>query len=199
MDGELERYHKNNATLDLTIGDFKLKQNGLQKEVVRQRSATQDGEQAIRSAGGLCCVGEKAPALTTLRAISGPHHVRGHLQMTGPQANLSSGRPDWRLTHSSRRELLVDLAASCCALSYRVTADCFGAALVSCCRLMLLELDSSRLLLDSPGFSHCRSGTSSVHHACTQPNPAWADHCTQWPSLWGLQRCNMSVLDGIPP
>ena len=54
MDGELERYHKNNATLDLTIGDFKLKQNGLQKEVVRQRSATQDGEQAIRSAGGLC-------------------------------------------------------------------------------------------------------------------------------------------------
>ena len=54
MDGELERYHKNNATLDLTIGDFKLKQNGLQKEVVRQRSATQDGEQAIRLADGLC-------------------------------------------------------------------------------------------------------------------------------------------------
>lgn len=68
MDGELERYHKNNATLDLTIGDFKLKQNGLQKEVVRQRSATQDGEQTIRSAGGLC-VGE----------ASCHHTLAGHL------------------------------------------------------------------------------------------------------------------------
>lgn len=48
MDSELERYHKNNATLDLTIGDYKLKQNGLQKELGRARSATNDAEQSIR-------------------------------------------------------------------------------------------------------------------------------------------------------
>ena len=30
MDHELERYHKNNANLDLTIADFKMKTNGLQ-------------------------------------------------------------------------------------------------------------------------------------------------------------------------
>lgn len=48
MDSELERYHKNNATLDLTIGDYKLKQNGLQKELARERHATNDCEQSIR-------------------------------------------------------------------------------------------------------------------------------------------------------
>ena len=39
MDQELERYHKSNATLDLTISDLKLKQDGLQKEVLIQRTA----------------------------------------------------------------------------------------------------------------------------------------------------------------
>ena len=32
MDHELERYHKNNANLDLTISDLRLKLEGLQKE-----------------------------------------------------------------------------------------------------------------------------------------------------------------------
>ena len=95
MDGELERYHKNNATLDLTIGDFKLKQNGLQKEVVRQRSAMQDGEQLIRSAW------EGAPAIKLLQAMLDLHHVRGHLQMKAPEAKLSSSRPEWRLPHKA--------------------------------------------------------------------------------------------------
>ena len=33
MDGELERYHKSNASLDLTISNLKLKEHGLQGEV----------------------------------------------------------------------------------------------------------------------------------------------------------------------
>ncbi len=36
MDGELERYHKSNAGLDLTIQNLKLKQAGLQQEVRAQ-------------------------------------------------------------------------------------------------------------------------------------------------------------------
>lgn len=48
MDGELERYHKNNSTLDLTIGDYKLKQNGLQHELLRQRTAVQDAQMTIK-------------------------------------------------------------------------------------------------------------------------------------------------------
>jgi cilia- and flagella-associated protein 57 len=39
MDLELERYHKSNARLDLKIADLKLKQEGLQREVLAQRAA----------------------------------------------------------------------------------------------------------------------------------------------------------------
>ena len=39
MDHELERYHKNNANLDLTIADFKMKTNGLQVRVYSTRGS----------------------------------------------------------------------------------------------------------------------------------------------------------------
>lgn len=38
MDGELQRYHKANAALDLTIGEQRLRSEGLQTEVLRQRA-----------------------------------------------------------------------------------------------------------------------------------------------------------------
>jgi uncharacterized protein (DUF3084 family) len=44
MDHELERYHKNNALLDLTISDLKLKLDGIQKETLVQRKANQVGQ-----------------------------------------------------------------------------------------------------------------------------------------------------------
>ncbi|MEW5319195.1 MAG: hypothetical protein WDW38_010360 [Sanguina aurantia] len=47
MDGELERYHKTNATLDLSISSLKLKQTGLQAEVLGQRSGKQDAFQML--------------------------------------------------------------------------------------------------------------------------------------------------------
>ena len=37
MDQELEKYHKSNAQLELTISDMKLKQDGLKNEVIAQR------------------------------------------------------------------------------------------------------------------------------------------------------------------
>eukprot|EP00959_Pyramimonas_sp_CCMP1952_P111179 2325754-Pyramimonas_sp.AAC.1 len=48
MDHELERYHKNNASLDLTISDLKLKLDGIQKESLLQRKANQDLQSVIR-------------------------------------------------------------------------------------------------------------------------------------------------------
>lgn len=48
MDQELERYHNTNATLDLSISDFKLKQEGLQKEVLSQRTTLGRKESVIK-------------------------------------------------------------------------------------------------------------------------------------------------------
>uniref|UniRef100_A0A7S0YIJ8 Cilia- and flagella-associated protein 57 n=1 Tax=Polytomella parva TaxID=51329 RepID=A0A7S0YIJ8_9CHLO len=42
MDGELERYHRTNAGLDLTIGSLRQKQAGLASEVLSQRTSKQD-------------------------------------------------------------------------------------------------------------------------------------------------------------
>ena len=50
MDSELERYHKSCAALELSVGEGRLKQGGLHKELSRQRSQTQDAQQAIRHA-----------------------------------------------------------------------------------------------------------------------------------------------------
>ncbi len=49
MDSELERYHKSCAALELNVGEGRLKQGGLHKELARQRAQTQDAHQAIRS------------------------------------------------------------------------------------------------------------------------------------------------------
>ena len=49
MDHELERYHKNNANLDLTIADLRDKLMGLQKDVMKQRKTISDREGAIKS------------------------------------------------------------------------------------------------------------------------------------------------------
>ena len=48
MDRELERYHKNSASLDLTISDLRLKQSGLQREVLSQRRLNADSEAVIK-------------------------------------------------------------------------------------------------------------------------------------------------------
>ena len=48
MDGELERYHKTNASLDLLIANLKLKQSGLQAEVLVQRNSKSDVEQQLK-------------------------------------------------------------------------------------------------------------------------------------------------------
>ena len=48
MDQELERYHKNNANLNLTISELKLKKTGLQQEVSSQRKLNADAEAMIR-------------------------------------------------------------------------------------------------------------------------------------------------------
>lgn len=48
MDEELERYHKSNASLDLTISDLKLKQDGLKTEVLSQRFALGTKEGGIQ-------------------------------------------------------------------------------------------------------------------------------------------------------
>lgn len=48
MDGELERYHKTNSGLDLLISNLRLKQAGLQAEVLSQRTGKSDAEGALR-------------------------------------------------------------------------------------------------------------------------------------------------------
>jgi cilia- and flagella-associated protein 57 len=48
MDLELERYHKANAGLDLNISDLKLKQEGLKREVLAQRTALGKSSAAIK-------------------------------------------------------------------------------------------------------------------------------------------------------
>ncbi len=51
MDGELERYHKTNSTLDLTISNMRLKQSGLAKEVRPDRGTGRGGNGAAEEAG----------------------------------------------------------------------------------------------------------------------------------------------------
>ena len=51
MDHELERYHKSNAHLDLTIQDLKHKLAELQKDVVKQRAALSAKNQKIGGFG----------------------------------------------------------------------------------------------------------------------------------------------------
>lgn len=48
MDQELERYHKSNAQLDLNISDLKLKQEGLKREVLAQRTALERSHASIK-------------------------------------------------------------------------------------------------------------------------------------------------------
>ena len=48
MEAEIARFHKTNAALDLTLSEYRLKENGLQKEILRQRHTISDGEQVIK-------------------------------------------------------------------------------------------------------------------------------------------------------
>jgi cilia- and flagella-associated protein 57 len=49
MDEELQRYHKANAALDLAIGQQRLRCEGLQAEVLRQRSELSQCERSAAS------------------------------------------------------------------------------------------------------------------------------------------------------
>lgn len=44
----LFRYHKTNSTLDLSISNLKLKENGLQQEVLLQRNGKGDAELLLK-------------------------------------------------------------------------------------------------------------------------------------------------------
>ena len=48
MDLELERYHKNNSSLELTISDLRLKLEGMQREILKQRTGLGDQEAKLR-------------------------------------------------------------------------------------------------------------------------------------------------------
>ena len=48
MDQELERYHKNNSALDLTVSDLRLKLDGMQREILSQRTRLGDADIKIR-------------------------------------------------------------------------------------------------------------------------------------------------------
>merc|ERR1712185_728852 len=47
-DQELERYHKNNSSLELTITDLRLKLEGMQREILSQRSKLGDADAKVR-------------------------------------------------------------------------------------------------------------------------------------------------------
>ena len=47
MDQELERYHKNNSALELTISDLRLKLEGMQREILTQRSKLSDADAKV--------------------------------------------------------------------------------------------------------------------------------------------------------
>ena len=53
MDQELERYHKNNSALELTISDLRLKLEGMQREILTQRTklSEADAKVILRSCG----------------------------------------------------------------------------------------------------------------------------------------------------
>jgi len=48
MDQELERYHKNNSSLELTISDLRLKLEGMQREILLQRTKLGDADAKLR-------------------------------------------------------------------------------------------------------------------------------------------------------
>ena len=48
MDQELERYHKNNSALELTISDLNLKIEGMQREILSQRTKLSDTDAKVR-------------------------------------------------------------------------------------------------------------------------------------------------------
>jgi len=48
MDLELERYHKNNSSLELTISDLRLKLEGMQREILSQRTKLGDADAKVR-------------------------------------------------------------------------------------------------------------------------------------------------------
>ncbi len=48
MEAEIARFHTSNAALDLTLSEYRLKENGLQKEILRQRHTISDSEQVIK-------------------------------------------------------------------------------------------------------------------------------------------------------
>lgn len=96
MDGELERYHKTNQTLDLTISNMRLKQGGLANEVADQRREKQDSAAVLRrvqhdlqvgregqkgeGGGGVHCVLISQGAAAGCSAHTGPFPIRGTLQ-----------------------------------------------------------------------------------------------------------------------
>ena len=49
MDGELERYNRNNAAQDLTLSDLRLRHSGAQEALARERAAVQASQLIIRS------------------------------------------------------------------------------------------------------------------------------------------------------
>eukprot|EP00965_Chrysotila_dentata_P228266 6196513-Pleurochrysis_carterae.AAC.1 len=48
---ELERYHKNNSALELTISNLRLKNDGMQREILGQRTKLSDADSKVQ---GLC-------------------------------------------------------------------------------------------------------------------------------------------------
>ena len=50
MDGELERYNRNNAAQDLTLSDLRLRLSGVQEALARERAAVQASQLVIRFA-----------------------------------------------------------------------------------------------------------------------------------------------------
>ncbi len=57
MDGELERYNRNNAAQDLNISDLRLRHSGAQAALARERASVQASQLVIR-----CCRSAPAPA-----------------------------------------------------------------------------------------------------------------------------------------
>ena len=69
MDQELERYHKNNSSLELTISDLRLKLDGMQREILSQRTKLGDADAKAR--------GIKTELHETHPAHSGPQGAQG--------------------------------------------------------------------------------------------------------------------------
>jgi hypothetical protein len=75
MDGELERYNRNNAAQDLSISDLRLRHSGAQAALARERASVQASQLVIR-----CCRSAPAPA-----------HARAALCMPTLRGSSTSG------------------------------------------------------------------------------------------------------------